>query len=91
MEYRKLILAGLLGLTLTGCACTNPTVIDRPVVQPWPEPLDIKRPQLQLNNQVAESEMIRSLNVIIEQLIGYSKELETGLDVYKTQPTDTTK
>jgi len=82
MEFRKLISVGVLCLILGGCVC-NPVVIEKAVVQPWPEPPIISRPIIQLTSNDSDSNMIRNMNITVLQLMEYSKMLENSLNAYR--------
>lgn len=80
------ILALICSIFLLSACCHNPQVIDRAVVQPWPEPPVIARPIIQLSENDADKEKIRNLNITIIELMDYSRQLENSLNGYRHTP-----
>lgn len=68
-------------------ACCHNQVIDRGVIQPWPEPPVITRPMLIVDEANAnDSDKIRNMSISIIELMEYSRELENSLNGYRKTP-----
>lgn len=79
MGYKLVLL--FIVLMITGCTC-NPVII-----KPLPPP-SIERPELavyDLNTKSSQEEIVKKYVITLEQLITYSKQLETVINGYKDQ------
>jgi hypothetical protein len=81
---------------LQACAVSTPpppivTVQKVPVVQPWPQPPEVHRPQLYIDkqdeNNLKYDQLNKALQITVAQLKSYAQTLETYLNVYRTQQT----
>lgn len=79
MGYKIVLL--FIVLMITGCTC-YPVII-----KPLPPPI-IERPELavyDLNTKSSQEDVVKKYVITIEQLITYSKQLETVIEGYKEQ------
>jgi hypothetical protein len=80
---------------LQACATPPPppivTIQKVPVVQPWPQPPEVHRPQLYIDqqdeNNLKYDQLNKALQITVAQLKSYAQTLETYLNVYRTQQT----
>lgn len=89
---KQLVLA-ILVASLTACASfpgKEVVQVQTPVVQDFPEPPVIEKPNLDIESLTQEdfdtknyAKISRSMTITIQQLLDYSDKLETYLNVYR--------
>lgn len=76
-----------LPLLLFGCA--SPQIIKVPVIQPWPEPPIIERPNLPISNTQLNTldygQFNKTIKISIKELMDYSEKLELIINSYRTK------